>query len=287
MATNAFSPLLFLWEQRTLFIGSLEDPLDISTGASTLLLGLDKPIRFMTSEMQAPLECHSLLMPAGTSVIIDTQGSMIANCTLDPLGEDLHALEKFMQLKVGKVSYHLENEQMHISKFKQVFSAPLDAHGVLRSLIQFLDIKTAFQGTAPHHEIDPRIRQIILIIQKTINENISLSDLAKRANLSPSRLTQLFKKQTGLPLRRYRLWYRLYMTALKTGQGRSLTEAAFEAGFTDSPHFNHTFRSMLGMTPSCIFSQAQQLQIILPSSTQTRSASVSQYEILANKKAAV
>jgi len=275
MATNAYTPLLYLWEQRTLFIGSLEEPIDISTGAATLMIGLDKPVRFMTNEMQAPIECRSLLMPAGTSVIIDTQGAIIANCTLDAMGKDLHRLSKLMLKHVDNVSYHLNNEQTHIETFWDVCSAPLDAHGILKSLVQFLNTKNHdHEDENPVHEIDPRIEEIITFIQGTANETPSLSELAEKANLSPSRLIQLFKKQTGLPLRRYRLWHRLYMTALKIGQGKSLTEAAFEAGFNDSPHFNRTFRSMLGMTPTCIFSQTHQLQVILPSSTQTRSSSL-------------
>ena len=117
MTTTAYRPLLYIWEMRTLFIGSLEEPLDISTGASTLLLGLDKPIRFITGDMQTSIECRSLLIPAGTDVVIDTQGAIIANCTLDPLGKDLHVLSRLMLNRAGDTGYDLKNEQMLIATF--------------------------------------------------------------------------------------------------------------------------------------------------------------------------
>jgi len=252
---------------RTLFIGSLEEPLDISTGASTLLLGLDKPIRFITGDMQTSIECRSLLIPAGTDVVIDTQGAIIANCTLDPLGKDLHVLSRLMLNRAGNTGYDLKNEQMLIDTFWGVCRSPLDTNEIDKSLVNILSLKTQhLKEGQPLHEVDPRVEKIITLIQNTANQNLSLSELAKQANISPSRLTQLFKKQTGLPLRRYRLWYRLYLTALKIGQKKSLTEAAFEAGFNDSPHFNRTFRSMLGISPSCILSQT--LQVILTNNTQ-------------------
>jgi len=267
MAKTAYRPLLYIWEKRTLFIGSLEEPLDISTGASTLLLGLDKPIRFKTNKMQTSIECRSLLIPAGTDVIIDTQGAIIANCTLDPLGKDLHVLSRLMLNHADNSGYNLKNEQLLINTFWDVCCSPLDTNKINKSLAQLLNLKTQhLQEGLPLHKVDPRVEQIITLIQNTANLNLSLSELAKQASLSPSRLTQLFKKQTGLPLRRYRLWHRLYMTALKIGQKKSLTEAAFEAGFNDSPHFNRTFRSMLGISPSCVLSQT--LQVILPNSPQ-------------------
>jgi AraC-like DNA-binding protein len=78
--------------------------------------------------------------------------------------------------------------------------------------------------------------------------------LAAQVGLSEPRLLQLFKETLGVPIRRYRQWHRLFVTAVGVTHGLSLTAAALEAGFTDSAHFSHTFRSILGTTPSAMFS---------------------------------
>jgi len=101
-------------------------------------------------------------------------------------------------------------------------------------------------------------------IKQTVDDNLSVEDLASLVNLSVPRLVQLFKQQTGVPMRRFRLWHRLYVTAVKMGKGESLTQAAISAGFTDSSHFSHTFRDMLGMSPTAVFAQPNELKIMVP-----------------------
>ena len=261
MAFTAYNPILYLWEKRTLFIGSLEGPFDISTGSATFMVSLDGPIRFKTHNMASALECHSLLLPAGSAVVIDTEGAAMANCTLDPFGEDFDSLMRLMQENAGSAYYQLQNENDLIEKLQVVSSSPMESLGILQSIVQTLTPKR--EGPDSYF-IDPRITHVVDIIQNTISENLSVSDLEKAVNLSSSRLTELFKQQTGLPIRRYRLWHRLYVTVMKIGQGMNITDAAVESGFTDSSHFVRTFRSMLGMTPSCVFAQARPLHIILP-----------------------
>ena len=78
----------------------------------------------------------------------------------------------------------------------------------------------------------------------------SLAELAARAGLSSSRFLHLFKAQTGVPLRRYRLWNRMGAAVGAFRHGVSLTEAAHAAGFASSAHFSTAFRDMFGMTPS-------------------------------------
>ena len=279
MATTACRPRLYLWEDRTLFIGPLKEILDISTGASTLLIGLEKTIIFKTNAMHSPIACRCALIPAGTTITIDTQNAAIANCTLDPLGEDFYKLSSLMLNRVDNIFYNIKNENIYINALSHIGHNPKNTERIRKLLTQLLIIQPSQKGLPPH-EIDPRIKKIIILIQQTANLNLTLSELANQANLSPSRLTELFKKQTGLPLRRYRLWYRLYLTGIKIGQKKSITEAAFEAGFNDSPHFNRTFRSMLGVTPSYVLSQS--LQIILPNKVRDKLKTYSSKPTLTN-----
>ncbi len=263
MPTTAYCPLLFLWQQRSVFVGSLSEPIYVSTGASTLMMGLDKPIRFKTHDMQDFIECRSLLIPAGTSVVVDTQGAFFFNCTLDPMGADLHQLSKAMKKQEKNCFYLLQDEQHHIDSFLSFCCAPLSVLKIQSTLDQFLQQP---HKQPPHtHErffIDARIERVISHIRHNTTDNTSLNQLASQVNLSPAYLSELFKSCTGLPIRRFRLWHRLYTTVERIGRGGNLTDAAMESGFNDSSHFIRTFRSMLGMTPTSIFIQTTPLQIL-------------------------
>ena len=257
----SYAAQLFLWKKRTLYIGTVDDPLKLSQGAATLSVSLGKPCSFMTEDMSEPVYTNSLIIPAGLPVTIDTKGALFANCNLDVLGRDFYYLSALAKKNSGKLGYNLEHESDLIHDFTHMFNtqmSSIDAFDYLETTLT-KKIDTSLKPLP----IDPRIEKVIDLIQETVNDTITGEALAESVNLSIPRLAQLFKKQTGVPIRRYRLWHRLYLTAQNVGRGKNLTEAAIDAGFTDSPHFAHTFRAMLGMTPSYILSQVNKTRITL------------------------
>jgi len=262
MADQKRPSLLYLWDKRTLYIGPLFEPLNLSQGAATLVVSLDKPISFHIEGEAESIECTSLLLPAGLSVIIDTGDAIVANCNLDPLGADFSGLASLMQKKKGNIGYDLKQ----YAQFKQVFQALHTQQPGTETAYNLLDdlLENRFSQLYPNHAIDSRVAKVVEKIKQTAEENLSVDDLASLVSLSVPRLVQIFKKQTGVPMRRYRLWHRLFVTAVKMGTGGNLTEAAMDAGFTDSAHFSHTFKAMFGMAPTTILLQPNSLNIIIP-----------------------
>ena len=51
------------------------------------------------------------------------------------------------------------------------------------------------------------------------------------------------------------------MTCVGVARGMNLTDAAVNAGFTDSAHFSHTFRSIVGMSPSAALAQSRGIRL--------------------------
>ena len=94
-----------------------------------------------------------------------------------------------------------------------------------------------------------------------IKEHPHIELLAEKVELSVPRLTQLFRIQTGVAIRRYRLWHRLFRSVVDFASNGSLTNSALGAGFSDASHFNRTFRSMFGMAPKHFLTQANGLKI--------------------------
>jgi AraC family transcriptional regulator len=105
-------------------------------------------------------------------------------------------------------------------------------------------------GAAPPHvTTDPRVLGAIELIRARLRGRVTLTDVARDLNLSPSRLRHLFVEEVGLPFRTYVLWQRLHRVIQGIGT-ENLTHAAFAAGFADAAHMTRTFRRMIGVAPS-------------------------------------
>ena len=80
----------------------------------------------------------------------------------------------------------------------------------------------------------------------------ALPVLARRCGLSPSRLSRLFRQQTGLTLGEYRNRLRVRRFLDRYGRGRrfNLTQAAQQAGFGSYPQFHRVFRRVMGCSPA-------------------------------------
>jgi AraC-like DNA-binding protein len=84
------------------------------------------------------------------------------------------------------------------------------------------------------------------------NPSLSLAGAARHVALSPSRASHLFVENTGLQFRTYVLWLRLVRAVDAHVAGMNLTEAAQEAGFSDSAHLSRTFKRMFGLPAAAL-----------------------------------
>lgn len=103
--------------------------------------------------------------------------------------------------------------------------------------------------------IDPRVQRTLTAVHALPGRRASLNELADEVALTPSRLGALFRRDIGIPLRRYLLWLRLIDAIEALSRDENLTQAAHDAGFSDSAHLSRTFRRMFGMPPSALQSE--------------------------------
>jgi AraC-like DNA-binding protein len=100
--------------------------------------------------------------------------------------------------------------------------------------------------------IHPRVNRVVKYLRERIGvtDDFSLKTLAEISGLSQSHFMHLFTESVGVPLRPYILWLRLQRAACDLMDGRTVTQAAHNAGFSDAAHLTRTFRRMLGTTPT-------------------------------------
>src|SRR5262245_4824985 len=101
-------------------------------------------------------------------------------------------------------------------------------------------------------KLHPNVHRVINYLRDHIgvSDDLSLKTLAEISGLSHSRFMHVFTESVGVPVRPYILWLRLQRAACELMDGRTVTEAAHSAGFSDAAHLTRTFRRMLGTTPS-------------------------------------
>lgn len=87
-------------------------------------------------------------------------------------------------------------------------------------------------------------------IQKNLTQPLSIDQLAKAACMSRSRLYQEFKKHFACSPGELFQQMRLKEAATRIEQGRSISQACFELGYTDLSHFSRRFRQMFGCSPT-------------------------------------
>jgi AraC-like DNA-binding protein len=133
---------------------------------------------------------------------------------------------------------------------KRAFEQPADRKTALREAGMAICARIA--GHVRTVELDRRVRAMIKKANDNLGEPFSLGDTASDLGLSPGRASHLFVEETGLPFRTYLLWLRLIRAVDAYAGGASLTEAAQEAGFSDSAHLSRTFKRMFGLPAAAL-----------------------------------
>ncbi|MGB2818910.1 MAG: helix-turn-helix domain-containing protein [Burkholderiaceae bacterium] len=105
-------------------------------------------------------------------------------------------------------------------------------------------------GLQPKLPSDARIAKVVLEVERRPDAFGRMREAAELASLSPSRFRARFDAEVGLPFRRYRMWRRMSSVMRSIAEGRNLTAAALEAGFSSSAHLSSSFKRMFGLSPS-------------------------------------
>ncbi|GAK60066.1 transcriptional regulator, AraC family [Candidatus Vecturithrix granuli] len=109
--------------------------------------------------------------------------------------------------------------------------------------------------TYPHHSSknllsNPAvIRHACEFIRARVTENISLDEIAREVGVSRFYFLRLFKASTGLSPHAYLMMRRLELAKHLIQQGKTLAQAAYNAGFADQSHLTRHFKAAYGFTP--------------------------------------
>ena len=123
---------------------------------------------------------------------------------------------------------------------------------LILKLVYLLDQKASASSEKYHpgHNNREVIEQTIKYIKENLSENLSLTSLAERINFSPIYFHKLFKASTGMTLHEYIENQRIKRSAdLLISTSMTLSQIAYECGFSSQSYFSYAFERNMGMTP--------------------------------------
>jgi len=136
----------------------------------------------------------------------------------------------------------LEMPNLHIEK------NTLTEDFIKKTLLDF-----AGQVQFSKQNLDQRILQLLKNIDEFKHLGEKVSNLATKYCYSESYLTHLFKKETGIALKSYLLMRQFEYVWHEIMEGKNLTDASMDAGFSSPSHFSDVCRKLTGISVSKIF----------------------------------
>ena len=252
---------LVLWNDLTLFWG--KNPRAISKHSHPIIQWVvgREGHHFLSKNVNGIWEeKKGLLIAPNVHHECDARHVPILSLAIDPdssLGEWI--VEKFFTEK-KVVSFPSEA----ISHKKDAQIALLVQQEKWPALRRLITASFEYQPLGRQARKDKRVEAVLDFISENIHTPINTKTLTQIAFLSESRLLHLFKQEMGLPIRNYILWYRLQVAFKYILKTKSLTEAAYFAGFADQAHMTRTCVKMMGLPPSVIVKNSKFVQVSFP-----------------------
>ena len=140
--------------------------------------------------------------------------------------EYIYTMDFFMQ-----DGFLLEKEQMMIELLEKIF----------KKTIEF----KAFT----HKQTSLHVESLKHIFSSNLDEDITLSSIAKKLSLNPYTLLRNFKDEVGVTPHAYRMNYRIELAKKLLQKRVEISEVALECGFFDQSHFQKYFKAICAITP--------------------------------------
>lgn len=169
----------------------------------------------------------------------------------------------FSYLMPGENPVILPLSNTSVDRITEAFQLALsykcgESLSALRTLFLLLEeIDTQIKSTLPSVTQKERtttasqqhVNRIIAYINEHLNENLSVTDLAKHFYLNPDYVSRLFKQHTHTSIGHYIALQRITTAQTLLRQGHSISEAQELLGYLSYAHFAKSFKKITGITP--------------------------------------
>ena len=217
------------------------DPEVHSHSAAHIMVSLDDNIDIIMESEQ--IRCKGILIPSGTAHTANTYKNQVLVFLFDSTTSISNQITE-----ISTLSNEAVNE---IAKAYHCFEKKSKLNLNYDEFIKHV-YKCANLRVKETIDVDNRIVSALTYIQSNLQEAITCSQVANNVFLSEGRFSHLFKEQVGMSFAAYLIYQRVVKTYAEIINGKSITEASINAGFSSSAHFAETNKRLFGLSASTI-----------------------------------
>lgn len=210
-----------------------------------IVISLDKS--FQIAFDGVVIESQNVLIDTAVKHQLDGQNNWQFYLLIDPNSQLGNKIRK-KRLKNCGFSFLEEESSQQLKTILNDFDRQTESKHDFKRLLFELEC-ILLTGCEQHHGLDSRVIKVRKILSTCDLNKITVTKLCKMVFLSESRLSHLFKDEMGISISSYLLSLKLRRAMELVQLGRSCTDAAYEAGFSDSAHLSRTFKKNFGISP--------------------------------------
>lgn len=214
-----------------------------------------------------PLKCHSFNIDTSSKFIfLRFTASFFQDISSNSIHRDewfkeaSYILSNYNQLPGDIIKNHLDRQ--HLEMLTSIILQESRNYGkesitLIKSLmtsvleIVLRNIKQGDFFEVPKSNSDNRIKKMLTYINENIDQPnlLKVDQLADVFMMSPTYVSEFFKKQVNMSLREYIITAKLRLVEIRLlNSDQTLTEIASDLGFTDVSHLSKSFKRGVGMS---------------------------------------
>lgn len=239
-------------------IGFISDKLNAVSHSHCVLqifLSFDDPLQITVGNNRVSGKCVIVNKNVLHSVIGD--GKVKLSILLEPTSG-------FVSKLISKIKGdYLVFDKENIATLQQKATELINATDKEQYAVFVADIAAYLGVDRSAKVLDERIIRILETLQNCHCYDHTIKSLADYVCLSSSRLSHLFREQTGVPLKSYIMFHQLGKAFTALLNGKNVTDAAMLAGFDSPSHFAATVKKWMGMPVSQSIKDSEFLKVFI------------------------
>jgi AraC-like DNA-binding protein len=162
----------------------------------------------------------------------------------------------FLFTEISNYAFSLDQEHLHGKPYAVLEDEVIERvlceyrkHSIDRVQMDASILSICGVTNHQNYHYDDRIKEVLSYINEleTI-DGVIVDELSQQVYLSKSRLSHLFREQTGMTLHSYLAFEKLRKAYQYFGDGRNITESCMLAGFDSPSHCAATCKRMFGIS---------------------------------------